>query len=286
MINNEKMINNKMICVLIGVLLNTPICFSGNADSLLIDSLLHKSAYNHFRTAGERIMFFAESLEGVPYKSGTLDTGVAESLVIRTDSLDCTTYVETVLALYLASKKHNPGYKDYEESLKKIRYRGGVVNGYVSRLHYFSDWVKDNETKNIFCEHTNDNTHEVRVFSLNYMTEHADLYRQLKDNDSLLSEMRKVETKWKGFEMSYIPKKNLDLSESELMIKNGDILSLTTNISGLDVVHLGFASWIDGRLHLLHASSLHGKVVTDPLSLFDYLKDKKKHTGVRVIRVK
>lgn len=280
------MINNKIIYVLIGVLFNTPICFSGNADSLLIDSLLHKSADSHFHTAGDCIMFFAEAFEGVPYKSGTLDTGVTESLVVRTDSLDCTTYVETVLALYLASKKHNPGYKDYVESLQQIRYRGGVVNGYVSRLHYFSDWVKDNEAKNILCERTNDNTHEVRVFSLNYMTEHAGLYRQLRDNDSLLCEMRKIETKWENIEMSYIPKNNLCLSESELKIKDGDVLSLTTNISGLDVVHLGFASWIDGHLHLLHASSLHGKVVTDPLSLFDYLKDKKKHTGVRVIRVK
>ena len=86
--------------------------------------------------------------------------------------------------------------------------------------------------------------------------------------------------------MPYVPKELLDLPASEIKIKDGDILALTTSIPGLDVVHLSFAVWIDGRLHLLHASSLHGKVGIDSLSLFDYLKERNKHTGVRVIRVK
>lgn len=278
--------NNMIIYMLIGVLLNTPICFSADTDSLFIESLLHKSVCRQFHTTGERIMFFAESLKGIPYKSGTLDTENEEKLVVRTDSLDCTTYVETVLALYLASKNPKPGYNHYVESLEKIRYRGGVIDGYASRLHYFSDWVSDNESKGILSELTGDVSHEMRIFSLDYMTEHSGLYRQLKDSDSLVCRIKDLERRWKDYKMAYIPKRILNLPQSDLKIKNGDILALTTNISGLDVVHMGFAVWIDGCLHLLHASSLHKKVIKDPLSLYDYLKDRSKHTGVRAVRVK
>lgn len=277
---------NRILIMLLGVLISTPFCFSNKSDSLFIDSLLQKSVKMNFQTQTERLMFFAESMIGTPYKGGTLDVGQDEALVVRTDSLDCTTYVEMVLALYLSSKHHNPGYRCYSETLTNIRYRGGVISGYASRLHYFSDWISENEQKGIVCELTGDNEHELRNLSLNYMTEHPGLYRQLRGNDSLINEIKCLEKKWKDYKMPYIPKKLLNMSQSDTIIKEGDILALTTSIPGLDVVHLGFAVWIDGKLHLLHASSNHGKVLLDSLLLYDYLKNKKKHTGVRVIRVK
>ena len=277
---------NKILCILFGALINAPFCFPRQADSLLINTLLHKSKCVSFNSGAERLLFFANSMKGIPYQGGTLDRSSDETLVVRTDSLDCTTYVENVLALYLASAKQNPEYRDYIESLTRIRYRDGKIHGYTSRLHYFSDWVEDNQNKGILKELTTHFEHETIACPLNYMTEHSHLYKQLKDNDSLLSVMRHIEQRWSEYEMPYVPKKLLDLPASEIKIKDGDILALTTRIPGLDVVHLGFAVWIDGRLHLLHASSLHGKVVIDSLSLFDYLKERNKHTGVRVIRVK
>lgn len=277
---------NRVLSILLGVLISTPFCFSSQSDSLFIDSLLQKSVQMHFQNGTERLMFFAKSLIGTPYKGGTLDVAPDETLIVRTDSLDCTTFVETVLALYVSSEKVTPEYKDYSDALTNIRYRSGIISGYSSRLHYFSDWVSDNVQKGIVCEVTENNEHEQRCLSLNYMTEHSDLYRKLKDNDSLVSEMRSNEKKWKNYKMPYIPKRLLNLQDTDIIIREGDILALTTSIPGLDVVHLGFAVWVDGRLHLLHASSTHGRVLLDPLPLYDYLKNKKKHTGVRVIRVK
>ena len=86
-------------------------------------------------------------------------------------------------------------------------------------------------------------------------------------------------------EISFIPKNKLHLSPDDLKIENGDILTITTNIKGLDVVHVGFAFWKSGQLYLLHASSVAKKVIEDPLSLYDYSWNKKAHTGVRVIRL-
>ena len=277
---------NRVLSILLGVLISTPFCFSSQSDSLFIDSLLQKSVQMHFQNGTERLMFFAKSLIGTPYKGGTLDVAADETLIVRTDSLDCTTFVETVLALYVSSEKVTPEYKDYSDALTNVRYRSGIISGYSSRLHYFSDWVSDNMQKGIVCEITENNEHEQRCLSLNYMTEHSDLYRKLKDNDLLVSEMRCNEKKWKNYKMPYIPKRLLNLQDTDIIIREGDILALTTSIPGLDVVHLGFAVWVDGRLHLLHASSTHGRVLLDPSPLYDYLKNKKKHTGVRVIRVK
>ena len=277
---------NKILVLLVVALVNTATVFSSKADSLRIDSLLNASSERSYKTNSERLLFFAKSFIGTPYKGGTLDSGRNETLIVRTDSLDCTTYVETVLALYLSSFKDNPGYDDFSESLRYIRYRGGVIDGYASRLHYFSDWASDNEKKDILQEVTKEGEHDVRICSLNYMTTHSNLYRQLKDNDSLISEISKVEKSWIDYKMPYIPKNVLNSSKADLPLEDGDILALTTNISGLDVLHLGFALWIDGRLHLLHASSLHGKVIIDTSTIFDYLKNRNKHTGIRVLRVK
>lgn len=277
---------NKILVLLVVALVNTATVFSSKADSLRIDSLLNASSERSYKTNSERLLFFAKSFIGTPYKGGTLDSGRNETLIVRIDSLDCTTYVETVLALYLSSFKDNPGYDDFSESLRYIRYRGGVIDGYASRLHYFSDWASDNEKKGILWEVTQEGEHDVRICSLNYMTTHSDLYRQLKDNDSLVSEISKVEKSWIDYKMPYIPKNVLNSSKDDSPVEDGDILALTTNISGLDVLHLGFALWIDGRLHLLHASSLHGKVIIDTSTIFDYLKNRNKHTGIRVLRVK
>ena len=277
---------NKILVLLVVALVNTATVFSSKADSLRIDSLLNASSERSYKTNSERLLFFAKSFIGTPYKGGTLDTGENETLIVRIDSLDCTTYVETVLALYLSSFKDNPGYDDFSESLRYIRYRGGVIDGYASRLHYFSDWASDNEKKGILREVTQEGEHDVRICSLNYMTTHSDLYRQLKDNDSLVSEISKVEKSWIDYKIPYIPKNVLNSSKDDSPVEDGDILALTTNVSGLDVLHLGFALWIDGRLHLLHASSLHGKVIIDTSTIFDYLKNRNKHTGIRVLRVK
>ena len=96
-------------------------------------------------------------------------------------------------------------------------------------------------------------------------------------SDLFEAQMIEIERKWKNVPVSYIPKTSLNVSSEELNIKNGDIIAITTNIKGLDVVHTGFACWVDGKLHLLHASSVMKKVILDSQTLFEYSKNKKAH---------
>ena len=99
------------------------------------------------------------------------------------------------------------------------------------------------------------------------------------------SDEQKGKQKEKDSEVTYFPKDQLSYPPYKLNIKDGDILAITTNITGLDVVHVGFVCWVGDTLHLLHASSVAKKVILDPQPMYDYSKDKRTHTGVRIISV-
>lgn len=232
-----------------------------------------------------RTLHFAKQMLGVPYVAGTLDGNSSEELVIRTDALDCTTFVETVLALCIADRRDARSFAGFKKALTDVRYREGVLNGYASRLHYFTDWIRDNELMGFVKECTSEATcTQSQELWLDFMSTHPDSYLPMKQDSSLVKEIALLEKNWQGVPVAYIPKDKLNLSSEELKIKDGDILAITTNIKGLDVVHVGFAFWKSGKLHLLHASSIAKKVIEDPQSLYDYSKNKKAHTGVRAMR--
>lgn len=233
-----------------------------------------------------RTLHFAKQMLDVPYVAGTLDGNDEEQLVVRTGALDCTTFVEMVLALTISDKEGNRDFSNFKNALRRVRYRNGVLDGYTSRLHYFSDWIRDNECKSFVKECTSETLcAEKQELWLDFMSTHSDSYRPMKEDSFLVAEIASLEKAWQGVTISYIPKDKLNLSSNHLIIKNGDILAITTNIKGLDVVHVGFAFWKGEKLHLLHASSVAKKVIEDSQSLYDYSKNKKAHTGVRAVRV-
>ena len=221
----------------------------------------------------------------MPYVAGTLDGNEEERLVVRTDALDCTTFVETVLALCIADERGERSFAGFKKALTDVRYRDGVLDGYASRLHYFSDWIRNNEQMGFVKECTAETScSQSKELWLDFMTTHIESYVPMKKNPTLVEVMAAYEKNWQGTVVSYIPKEKLNLSPKELKIKNGDILAMVTNIKGLDVVHVGFAFWKDNQLHLLHASSVAKKVIEDPKTLFEYSKNKKAHIGVRAVR--
>lgn len=160
-------------------------------DSIKVEALLQKASA--LPGDSSRTMFFARQMLGVPYVAGTLDEGKEENLVVHLDKVDCTTFVETVLALALADKDKERNFGSFKKALQHIRYRGGVLNGYPSRLHYFSEWIKDNERKGIVKERTDEFSTLQQELHLNFMSTHPDSYRQLKDNPSLVAEIVRQE---------------------------------------------------------------------------------------------
>lgn len=263
-------------------------CFAQQAhvcssDSAKVERLL--MAASRLPADSNRVLFFAHSLIGTPYEAGTLEGKKKEQLVVTLGSFDCMTFVETVIALAWCDRLSQQTFADYCDKVRVIRYRNGIVDTYASRLHYFSDWVEDNSRKGILRERTDELEVNYRLLSLNFMTVHADLYPALQDA-SILDSVRAVEKRWESYRMPYVAKEALNASADTLNICDGDILALTTLKEGLDVVHVGFACWIHGKLHLLHASSLKGEVLLDSLPLYQYLKGRKTYSGVRVVSLK
>ena len=258
--------------------------FAGEQDRIQVEKWL-KEAIGLSQDSC-RTLHFAKKMLGVPYVAGTLDGNEEEQLVVHVDQLDCTTFVETVLALCIADKRGERSFDGFKKALIDVRYRNGILDGYASRLHYFSDWIRNNEQMGFVKECTSETAcSQSKELWLDFMTTHVDSYLPMKKDPALVEVMAAQEKKWQGTVVSYIPKEKLNLSPEELKIKDGDILAMVTNIKGLDIVHVGFAFWKDNQLHLLHASSVAKKVIEDPQTQYESSKKTKAHIGVRAIRV-
>ena len=254
-------------------------------DSTFITGLLQK--YNAAKMSGGSLMLaIAGEFTGNKYVAGTLEQGSNEPLVINTQELDCTTFVEQVVAIYATVNEGKEGFRDMCTNLQRIRYRGGIRSGYASRLHYISQWIADSAKQHIIHEIDYGPVGRTLPIDLHYMSTHPASYKQLQGNSTLVKEIAKWERAMHGIEAAYIPKQELLRTANELPVYDGDIIALTTNIKGLDVTHIGFAFWENGELHLLHASSAEGKVIKEHKNLYEYQKSKKSQTGIRVFRGK
>ena len=257
--------------------------FAGEQDRIQVEKWLKEAI--GLPQDSCRTLHFAKKMLGVPYVAGTLDGNEEEQLVVHVDQLDCTTFVETVLALCIADKRGERSFDGFKKALIDVRYRNGILDGYASRLHYFSDWIRNNEQMGFVKECTSETAcSQPKELWLDFMTTHVDSYLPMKKDPALVEVMAAQEKNWQGTVVSYIPKEKLNLSPEELKIKDGDILAMVTNIKGLDIVHVGFAFWKDNQLHLLHASSVAKKVIEDPQTQYESSKKTKAHIGVRAIR--
>ena len=219
---------------------------------------------------------------GAPYQAGTLEGKGAERLVVNLRAFDCFTFVENVVALtrHLISVKRS--FPLFLKFLRKIRYRQARLRGYPSRLHYFSDWIRDNQKKGILKDITAELGGRPLKKTMTFMTTHADLYPALKIASNLRA-MRAAERTISKRPLSFIPKRELRLCEDR--IQNGDLIAITTDRDGLDVQHVGFAVKMKNRTHLLHASSVGERVVLSEKTLYRFLMESRTRSGIMVARL-
>ena len=234
-------------------------------------------------------LFYANQLMNQPYVAHTLEIkDKAEHLAINLQSLDCTTLVENCCALALTTSHGSKSWKDYLAWLQKLRYDDGKIDGYKSRNHYFSQWIQSGTRLGLVKEVVPPTSISVPMkLSLTYMSDHPDSYPLLKVDMNERKLIAEMEKRVSGATVRYIPKEKVGDCKKVLgHIKDGDIIAITTNKKGLDISHVGFAVWAgDGKLHLLNASSIHKKVVLEPMTLYEYMQKHPSQTGIRVIRL-
>ncbi len=265
-------------------LLASPKVVVTEKDQAIFLEKLHKFATHRNLSTGALMLEIALDFKGTPYADKTLDHSNSEQLIINLREFDCTTFVESCLALALTIKKTNPSFSNYLNQLERVRYRHGVVKGYESRLHYFSEWIIDNQEKGVVEDITGKIGGVIHPMNVSFMSSHPNFYAQISANPALINPIMAVEKKLSTTKFFYIPKAQVSSHLAEIL--DGDLIALTTKIAGLDVSHLGIAYKQDGTLRLLNASSLLGSVSITPKPLIGYLNDSKNCSGIFVIRPK
>lgn len=229
-----------------------------------------------FANNPEPMLRIGKSYLDTKYVANTLDQNEEEKLVIEPESVDCLTFVEYTLAQAMGAS--------FAENLQKIRYRDGIIDGYTSRLHYTSDWIENGVRNGFLKDVTADNSTHTTKLSLSFMSQHPDKYKPLANSPENVKRMAEYEKALTGKTVYWLPKNQLP-DVGLPWIVEGDIIAFITNIPGLDIAHVGIAERVNGKLHLLHASSTLGKVVISEKPISQMLKNNKSWTGIRVVRL-
>jgi hypothetical protein len=234
------------------------------------------------RPLGEIIGAVGLSFLATPYVAHSLEEPGEEHLVVNLRAFDCLTFVESTIALSRCVKIGRSGYEDFTGELQRMRYRNGVINGYASRLHYFSDWILDNEKKGLVQNITKELGGRATQKTLNFMSTHPDSYQQLADA-SVLAEIEEAEKRLSKEPQWQIPRRGVQKALKG--IRDGDVIALATSIQGIDVSHTGLAVASNGVLRYLHAPLSGGAVQLSSGSLADYVeRGASSLTGIVVVR--
>lgn len=251
-------------------------------DTVDINRLLKKAVM--ISDPQQRVASLAKDFIDLPYVAGTLEAE-DERLTVNLDEVDCTTLIDNVLTLAVTAGEHRTSWRDFVYNLERLRYRGGEMKGYPSRLHYISDWIVDNTHRGNFEEVTNRcdlATYEIKT--IDFMSANRNLYPALTDS-ATFAKIKEAEIGYRSHRFPII-KTSRVAKAAKTFLRTGDIIALCTGKKGLDVSHMGIL-FIDEKNipYLLHASSKAGKVILDTTPLDRYLTTNRL-TGIRVIRLK
>ncbi len=242
------------------------------------------------------VVAFGTTFIGNPYPKSNVDTtkktaqgGVVlqpidqEVLVVNLKKFDCVTFVESMVALTQTRRDSLGNYDIFKQKLTNVRYRNGVVD-YAARLHYFSDWIYENEKKGLLRNITKEIGGETFNKQVFYMSLKRDTFYGNMADPRTFAAVKNVEEAITKREKWYIPKDKVSAIESKL--KDGDIIGITNKMEGMDMAHAGIVKWQNGRAYLVHASSQFHQVMISDVPLADYLLRNKGQTGIMVGRLK
>lgn len=251
-------------------------------DRSIVEKIIHEFKDADKSDPGKLLKDIALTFLETPYVAHTLETGPEEKMVINLRELDCTTFADNCLALVHTLLSDQPTFNTFSRELERIRYRDGVRSGYISRLHYFSEWIDNNVQKGYVMDVAKAVGAPLLTTSVGFMGDHPASYPVLKAHPELVPELKRLEQEVTTTNRWYIPLEDLD--KFEVSIKDGDIIGITTSVKGLDVTHVVIASRESYGLSFIHASSLAEKVILDSITLQEYLQKGKSNTGIMVVR--
>ena len=249
-------------------------------DKEILEQILQLYSAEKNAATADLIIKVGTFFKETPYVAHTLETE-PEQLIVNLRELDCTTFAENCLAIARIIKSENPSFEKFTKELQNIRYRKGEINGYPSRIHYFSDWIFESHKKKLIKDVSKEIANVPYPLQVNFMSTHPKSYVQLKDS-TLIPVIAGQEQEISKRKMYFIPEEKI--AAFEISLKDGDIAGITTSIKGMDISHVVILQRVAGRMHILHASQTANKVILSEETLEEYLKNSKSATGIMVAR--
>ena len=265
-------------------------------DSAIFERFRAKATEEHWQAKpiADIISLTGEFFLGTPYVGKTLETDYTdalktnskadERLTVNLHEMDCMTFMESVLALARTVRLGDITLDAFSRQLCLVRYRQGKLDGYASRLHYTSDWIRDNEPLNIARDITLQIGGSPRNKKRDWMSHHPNLYDALRMDPALVKDIRREEDRLSQTPFNYIPRNRIDSSVLS-GIRDGDMITFTAEGEGIDYAHVGFARMgDDGILHFMHCSLTIQHALIDKRSIPGYMSNKKHFDGMAVFR--
>ncbi len=219
------------------------------------------------RPIGNVMQAIAEQLLGTPYQEKLLDSSSTETLTLSLQKLDCVLFIESVLAITRGIIKQDYSTSTYIQNIQEQRYINGKLNGYCSRLHYFSEWLVENQKRNIVKSLTAELDGVPLNKTLNFMSTHWQTYPQLAHSEANRHCISKMESTLDNASIRYIPTNQIPSKFAAL--KSGDVIAIATKVPGLDVTHTGLVYRSqNGDIGLIHSAPVRGVMISPNLQRY------------------
>ncbi|MEL6758826.1 MAG: N-acetylmuramoyl-L-alanine amidase-like domain-containing protein [Myxococcota bacterium] len=231
-------------------------------------------------TFGELTARAAASRLGTGYDSSAQDDG-PEVLRIQIGTLNCVSLIEYADAIARCIWSKTPTPACFLTEVEASRYRSGQRAGYASRLHYFTEWIDDNERRGRFSPVHELPHHELRR-PFFFMSKHRGLYPALYNPD-ILNSVRETEHELSAKTHTFVTRDAIEHAQQHL--RSGDVVAIVSTTPGLLITHTGLIRLDEqGRPRLLHASRQNGRVVLSRKDIADYVIRANTRRGVIVTR--
>jgi hypothetical protein len=276
-----------------------PSLFAGPREEA--EALLQK--LSQVSDKSQRLDLFSRNFLGLPYGTkGPLGEGALakydQDPLYRFDLFDCTTYVETIMALSLSRD-----VVDFEKNMDEIRYVNGEV-GFLTRNHFTDlQWIPNNVRNGYLREINTEIAPVSEIKTARAMINFTGWIQSLKvenlviphatheEKEKLLTELREEAKDIPSEEASvdYLPISYLVKNPSLLTrVPHGAIVNFVrpnwdlTDVAGThqNISHQGFLFWKGKTLMLRHASSSGEKKVLE-VSFLTYLKSFLNHPTLK-----
>ena len=230
---------------------------------------------------GEFLSRVARTRVDTPYDHSP-EMGAEETLRAGLQRFECVSFIESSLGVARCAWRGQSTEGCFVWELLGLRYRSGMMSNYASRLHYFVDWLADNQGRWRLRNVTTGLGGTPVTSNFFYLTRRAAMIPALSSPDARKA-IADVEARLSSQSQVVVGRNRIGQAAAGL--RDGDIVAITGNKPGRLVTHAGFVSRSEeGIAHLVHASSYHDRVVITREDVSNYVLRRPERRGLIIAR--